>query len=68
MWHLEIPEDATAEEAAAAIAAIESLLRVEGTVEMSASKEHWVRAARLEAQGLPIRGNESSGWRVRSHV
>lgn len=68
MRHFEIPEDVTAEEAAAAIAAIAALLRVEGPAENQPVIDRWARAARLEAQGLPVRGNQSSGWKVRLHV
>lgn len=67
MWNFEVPEDVTAEEAAAAVAAIEALLSVEAPV-VRPVIDRWARAGRLEAQGLPVRGNESGGWRVRGHV
>lgn len=67
MRHL-IPDDVTAEEAAAAIAAIEALLGAEGVTEAPRPAGQWTRAARLEAQGLPVRGNELTDWRIRFHV
>lgn len=67
MRHL-IPDDVTAEEAAAAIAAIEMLLAAEGVTEAPRPAGRWTRAARLEAQGLPVRGNEMTGWRIHSYV
>lgn len=68
MPQIHIPDDATAEEAAAIVAAIEAVLGTEAPVVSRQVPNRWVRAARLRSQGLPVRGNEERGWRVRLHV